>query len=197
MEGRMRSYDVRLASDQTDLAEQGVVELLLSLGEDPGREGLLDTPKRVVKAMKQMTEGYMEDPEEILSTRFKADYSQMVALKGIKFTSLCEHHLLPFLGEATVAYIPQGSVVGLSKLARLVDCYAKRLQIQEQMTTQILNSMDYYLDPLGSAVLVKAHHACMGCRGVKKQDAIMVTQSLSGVFLDDPAVKAEFLGLAR
>jgi GTP cyclohydrolase I len=177
-------------------AMQGVRAVLESIGEDPEREGLLDTPKRVVKAMKQMTEGYFEDPGEILSTRFTADYNQMVALTGINFTSLCEHHLLPFIGEATVAYIPGDQVVGLSKLARLVDCYAKRLQIQEQMTTQILVAIINHLEPSGCGVVVKAHHACMGCRGVKKQDAEMVTVALDGLFITSPETRAEFLGLA-
>jgi GTP cyclohydrolase IA len=162
------------------LAEEGVRDLLEYLGQDPTREGLVDTPSRVIKAYTEMTRGYNDDPAIILSTTFAQDkaypYNEMIMLRDIQFVSLCEHHLLPFTGTASVAYIPNenGQVVGLSKLARLVDCYAKRLQLQEQLTAQIADALMKHLNPKGAAVLIKASHGCMSCRGVQK-DSLMVT----------------------
>lgn len=174
-----------------------VVRLLEYVGEDPTREGLLDTPKRVLKAFREMTEGYNQNPETILSTVFTENYDQMVCLHNIEFVSMCEHHLQPFRGTAAVGYIPNGNVVGLSKLARLVDAYARRLQVQERMTEQISAAIEQYLQPLGAAVYIEAHHSCMGNRGVRKHEGKMVTQKLTGAMRDDPAARSEFMELAR
>jgi GTP cyclohydrolase I len=176
-----------------------VIRLLEFIGEDPSREGLLDTPKRVIKALNEMTEGYKQDPGIILSTVFEEpglQYDQMIVLHGIEFSSLCEHHLQPFRGTAAVGYIPDGKIVGLSKLARLVDCFARRLQVQERMTEQIKAALIDHLNPLGAAVYIEAHHACMGNRGVRKHQGIMTTQALHGAMRDDGDARAEFMRLA-
>ena len=178
---------------------EGAVRILLGrvIYEDPTREGLLDTPARVVKALGQMTEGYGQDPREILGTTFDTDgYDEMVVLRGIDFVSLCEHHMLPFIGTAAVGYVPGERVVGLSKLARLVDCFSRRLQIQERMTKEIADAVMEVLSPQGVGVVVSAHHSCMGCRGVRKPGASMVTSYLAGVMRDNVAARAEFLALA-
>jgi GTP cyclohydrolase I len=177
-------------------AEQAVKTLLGYLGEDPERNGLADTPGRVVRALAEMTAGYAEDPGEILDTTFDDSCDQMVLVRGVEFTSLCEHHILPFIGTATVGYIPDGQVVGLSKLARLVECYARRLQVQERMTEQIADAIDKHLGPLGVGVVVRARHLCMGCRGIRKPGAEMVTSALRGNLLALPAARAEFMQLA-
>lgn len=182
-----------------DISVEGAVRVLLArvVWEDVTREGLLDTPGRVVKALGQMTEGYGQDPVEILGTTFDTDgYDEMVVLRGIDFVSLCEHHMLPFTGTAAVGYVPGDRVVGLSKLARVVDCFARRLQIQERMTKEIADAVMNVLEPKGVGVVVSAHHSCMGCRGVRKAGADMVTSSLAGVMRYDPAARAEFLALA-
>ena len=184
-------------SDEELGPTDAVVRLLQHLGEDPNREGLLDTPKRVVKALAEMTEGYHQDPASILSTVFDEQHDQMVVLEGIEFTSLCEHHMLPFVGTATVGYIPNGRVVGLSKLARIVECFARRLQVQERMTDQIADAITEQLHPRGVGVVIRAHHSCMGCRGVRKPAALMTTSSLAGLIKDDPAARAEFLSFSR
>jgi GTP cyclohydrolase I len=174
--------------------EEGIRSLLLALGQDPDREGLVDTPKRVVKAMLEMTAGYSMDPAKILQRQFDGGgYDDLVVVRGIRFSSMCEHHLLPFIGEAAVAYIPRERVVGLSKLPRLVECYARRLQLQEQMTHQIAVAMQKHLDPIGVGVHVRAQHQCMACRGVRQQDADMVTTTVLGLMRTDPAVKDEFI----
>ena len=178
---------------------EGAVRILLGrvVWEDPEREGLLDTPRRVINALQEMTSGYGQDPQEVLGTTFEKDgYDEMVVLRGIDFVSLCEHHMLPFTGTAAVGYVPGDRVVGLSKLARLVDCFARRLQIQERMTKQIADAVMEVLQPKGVGVVVAAHHSCMGCRGVRKAGADMVTSSLAGVMRKDAAARAEFLGLA-
>lgn len=173
-----------------------VLRLLEYLGEDPTRPGLLDTPMRVVRSLVEMTSGRDTDIEEILSTTFEEQCDEMVLVRNVEFTSLCEHHLLPFTGSADVAYIPSdGKVVGLSKLARLVDAFAQRLQVQERMTREIADALVDHLDPLGVGVVVRAHHSCMGCRGVKKPSAEMVTSAVRGVMKDDPRARAEFLDL--
>lgn len=178
--------------------EKLIEGMLLAIGEDPKREGLLDTPKRVVKSWKELYAGYKEDPAEILSTVFKdGSCEEMVILKDISFTSMCEHHMLPFIGKAHVAYLPNGQVVGLSKLARLVECYAKRLQIQEKMTKEIADAIQEHLKPLGVAVIIEAHHQCMSCRGIKKSGTIMITSSMLGNFRKEPATRAEFLSLVK
>lgn len=175
-----------------------VRRMLAAIGEDPDREGLRDTPKRVVKSWKELFGGYTQSPAEILSTVFEdGACEEMVILKDIEFQSTCEHHMLPFLGKAHVAYIPKGKVVGLSKLARLVDCFGKRLQIQEKMTKQIAAAINENLKPAGVAVVIEAHHQCMSCRGVKKQGTTMITSAMSGAFMEDPAARAEFMSLIR
>jgi len=182
--------------ESLNVGEDAVRTLLKEIGQDISREGIVDTPKRVVKALREMTAGYGEDPAMILATRFEAKYDQMVVLKDIAFTSLCEHHLLPFVGTATVGYIPTTHVVGLSKLARLVLCYARRLQLQEQMTTQIAEALQEHLQPSGVGVVVKAAHQCMACRGVRLSGATMVTSALLGAMRTEPSARAEFMGLS-
>lgn len=177
--------------------ECAIRDLLVGLGEDPDREGLTETPSRVVRAFREMTSGYSQDPAEILSTVFEVPHDEMVILRGIRFVSLCEHHLLPFIGTASVGYIPRGRVVGLSKLARLVECFARRLQVQERMTDQIAQALMTHLNPLGVGVIVQAQHSCMGCRGVKQPDAEMVTSSMVGAMRGEGGARGEFLRLAN
>ena len=174
--------------------QEAVKTLLTMIGENPDREGLVDTPKRVCKALVEMTAGYALDPAEVLSTTFGELYDEMVVIKEYPFVSLCEHHMLPFSGVAKVGYVPGDRVVGLSKLGRLVDCFARRLQIQERLTKQIGEALDEVLAPRGSAVVLEATHQCMAYRGVNKS-AAMVTSYVSGVFRDDGVVRAEFLSL--
>jgi len=177
--------------------EDAVVRILEMLGEDPNRDGLLNTPKRVIKALVEMTSGYETDPMEDLSVTFAEDVDQMVVLSNIHFNSLCEHHMLPFSGIATVGYIPNGSIVGLSKLARVVDTYSRRLQVQERMTDQIADAITAALNPKGVGVIVSAHHSCMGLRGVRKPSGLMTTSALRGVMKDDGVVRAEFMALHK
>lgn len=181
-----------------EVALAAVKTLLRFVGEDPDREGLVDTPARVLKSFKEMTAGYAVDPQTILSTTFAMDSDEMILLKGIQFTSTCEHHLLPFFGKASVAYIPGQTkrVVGLSKLARLVECYAKRLQLQERMTDQIASALMRELQPKGAGCIIQAEHSCMRCRGVKLSGTTFVTSALRGVLLSDQTARAEFLSLA-
>lgn len=174
--------------------ESAVERLLQWIGEDPTREGLLDTPKRVTKALREMTEGYREDPKEILGVTFDVAFDQMVTLKDIPFVSLCEHHMLPFEGKASVAYIPNGRVVGLSKLARVVDTFAKRLQVQERLTQEIAQAITDHVGGLGVGVIVKSRHTCMCYRGIKK-DGVMVTSVTTGLMREDPRARMEFLAL--
>lgn len=171
-------------------------EILLSIGEDPNRDGLLNTPNRVIKALREMTHGYELDPKDILSTTFDVTYDQLVVVRDVPFTSLCEHHVLPFHGFATVGYIPGDRVVGLSKLARLVDCFASRLQVQERMTNQIAGAIQTHLRPGGVGVMIRANHSCMASRGIKKHGE-MVTSCLLGAIRNEPDARAEFLELAR
>lgn len=172
--------------------------MLIAIGEDPDREGLRDTPNRVVKSWEELFSGYRVDLEEIFSAMFEdGACDEMVILKDIDFSSTCEHHLLPFLGKAHVGYIPNGKVIGVSKLARIVDVFAKRLQIQEKMTQQISYSINQHLKPLGVAVVIEAHHQCMSCRGVNKPNAVLMTSSMLGEFREDPIVRQEFLSLIR
>ncbi|MCQ2315477.1 MAG: GTP cyclohydrolase I FolE [Bacteroidales bacterium] len=165
------------------------------LGEDPDREGLLKTPLRMAKSMQFLTHGYDDDPMEILlSARFKEDYRQMVIVKDIELFSLCEHHLIPFFGKAHVAYIPNGYITGLSKIARVVEAYARRLQVQERLTTQIKNAINDALHPLGVAVVIEARHLCMCMRGVQKQNSVTTTSDFIGAF-ERNETRAEFLQL--
>ncbi len=172
-----------------------IVQLLKLIGDDPKREGLTDTPKRVLKSYRELFSGYKQDPEKILGTTFEASsYDQMVVLKNIELYSTCEHHMIPFFGKAHVAYIPTGRVVGLSKLARLVDAFARRLQIQEQLTEQIASTIEAVLKPQGVMVVIDAKHMCMCARGVGKQHSSMVTSAIRGAF-KNAEPRAEFLRL--
>ena len=172
--------------------------LLAQLGEDPGREGLLNTPKRVEKALKFLTSGYTADIDQVLNNAlFHVDYSEMVIVKDVDFYSLCEHHLLPFFGKCHVAYIPQRHVIGLSKIPRLVDVFARRLQVQERMTNQIAETIRQKIDPLGVAVVCEGTHLCMSMRGVEKQNSCAVTSAMLGSFRDNARTRMEFLELIR
>ena len=174
------------------------LEILRLLGEDTGRDGLLKTPERVAKAMQFLTKGYGEDGAEILrSAMFEEDYSQMVLVRDIELYSTCEHHLMPFIGKAHVAYIPNGRITGLSKIARVVECYARRLQVQERLTVQIRDCIQDTLEPLGVAVVIEASHSCMSLRGVQKANALTVTSAFSGAFLNSERTRNEFLNLIR
>lgn len=169
--------------------------ILNELGEDPGREGLAKTPERVAKAMQFLTHGYDLNPEEILlSAKFREDYKQMVIVKDIEIYSLCEHHMLPFFGKAHVAYIPDKYIVGLSKIPRVVDAYARRLQVQERLTTQIRDCIEETLKPLGVAVVIEAHHLCMQMRGIQKQNSVTTTSAFTGEFEND-RTRSEFISL--
>lgn len=170
-------------------------KVLQLIGEDPDREGLLKTPERVAKAIQYLTHGYDLNPEEILrSAMFKEDYKQMVIVKDIEIYSLCEHHLLPFVGKAHVAYIPNGYIVGLSKIPRVVDAFARRLQVQERLTSQIKNCIQETLNPLGVAVVIEANHLCMMMRGIQKQNSVTTTSDFTGAFLIEKT-RTEFLTL--
>jgi GTP cyclohydrolase I len=171
---------------------RGIIE---TIGEDPSREGLVKTPLRVAKAMQFLTQGYEMDPEEILkSAMFKEKYSEMVIVKDIEMYSMCEHHLLPFFGRAHIAYIPNGYIVGLSKLGRIVDAFAHRLQVQERLTHEILNCIQKTLNPIGVAVVIEAKHLCMMMRGVQKQNSVATTSAFTGEFEND-RTRAEFIRL--
>jgi GTP cyclohydrolase IA len=173
-------------------------QLLAELGEDPSREGLLNTPKRVEKALKFLTSGYTADVDTVLNNAlFTVDYNEMVIVKDIDFYSLCEHHLLPFFGRCHIAYIPKGKVIGLSKIPRLVEIFARRLQIQERMTSQIANTILEKIDPLGVAVVIEATHLCMAMRGVEKQNSYAITSAMLGGFQHDARTRMEFLELIR
>lgn len=175
-------------------ATSAVITLLRYIGENPDREGLIETPDRFCRAFLELTSGYQEDPKEILTTTFESDTDEMIILRDIEFTSMCEHHLLSFTGKAHVAYIPaHGRIVGLSKLARIVDLYAKRLQVQERLTQQVAQAIQTHLDPQGVAVVFEGVHSCMCVRGVKKQNATMTTSCMLGAFKNDLAVRNEFL----
>jgi GTP cyclohydrolase I len=169
-------------------------KILGNLGEDPCREGLLDTPERVAKAMQYLTHGYFLKPEEILAaSKFHEDYQQMVLVKDIELYSLCEHHMVPFFGKAHVAYIPNGYITGLSKIARVVEAYARRLQVQERLTMQIRDCIQDTLNPLGVAVVIEAKHLCMVMRGVQKQNSVTTTSAFTGCFLKDNRTREEFV----
>lgn len=182
-----------------DEAEAAVRTLLRWAGDDPDREGLRDTPRRVVKAYEEFFAGYRESADDVMSKVFEEveGYDDLVLVRDIPFTSHCEHHVVPFVGKAHIAYYPNGGVVGLSKLARLVDVFARRLQTQEAMTAQIAAAIDQTLAPRGVAVMVEAEHMCMSMRGVMKQGSSTVTMQFSGAFRDDPAEQAHFYTLLR
>ena len=171
-------------------------EILSLLGEDPEREGLVKTPERVAKAMSFVTKGYAEDPVQIINSAiFREEYKQMVLVKNIELFSMCEHHMMPFVGKAHVAYIPDGRITGLSKIARVVECYARRLQVQERLTVQIRDCIQQALDPIGVAVVIEASHMCMQMRGVEKLGSATTTSAFTGVFLKDTRTREEFLTL--
>ena len=178
--------------------QDAIRRLLTDLGEDPDREGLRDTPKRVEKAYKFLTSGYDADIDKVLNNAlFTVDYNEMVIVKDIDFYSLCEHHLLPFFGKCHVAYIPSNRVIGLSKIPRLVDVFARRLQVQERMTKQIADTIRDKIAPLGVAVVVEATHLCMSMRGVEKQNSFAVTSAMQGAFRDNARTRMEFLELIK
>ncbi len=178
--------------------EAAIRKILQEIGENPERQGLIDTPKRIEKMYRELTRGYRQNPEEVInSALFDVDYDEMVVVTHINFYSLCEHHMLPFFGAVHVGYIPKGKVVGLSKIPRIVDMYARRLQVQERMTAQIANVLQDQLNPDGVGVVVEGYHMCMSMRGVEKEKAKMITSTLLGSFRDDPSTRSEFLELIR
>src|SRR3954453_7477370 len=178
--------------------QERIRQLLVDLGEDPDREGLRDTPKRVEKAYRFLTSGYAADIDQVLNNAlFTVDYSEMVIVKDIDFYSLCEHHLLPFFGKCHVAYIPSNKVIGLSKIPRLVHVFSRRLQVQERLTNQVAATISEKIAPLGVAVVVEATHLCMSMRGVEKQNSFAITSSMLGTFRSDPRTRSEFLELIK
>jgi len=195
----MSIYRPRFDPDEPPDKLPGVVaRLLQELGEDTAREGLVDTPRRVAESLRHLTEGYDLDPAEIVGDAlFNEDYDDMVVVRDINFFSLCEHHLLPFFGRVHVAYLPKEKVVGLSKMPRIVDAFAHRLQIQERLTRQIAEALNDVLDPNGVAVVIEARHLCMEMRGVEKPDSDTVTSCMLGTFRDDHRTRTEFLELIR
>ena len=193
----MSLQDFEPKAEVTSAIAQSVEATLAQIGEDPKREGLLKTPERVGKALQFLCKGYHEDAEAILrSALFEEDYRQMVVVKDIDFYSLCEHHMLPFFGKVHVAYIPNGRITGLSKIARVVDVYARRLQVQERLTTQIKDCIQNTLNPLGVMVVIEAEHLCMQMRGVQKQHAMTVTSDFTGAF-NRQETREEFLKLIK
>jgi GTP cyclohydrolase I len=194
-ERRIRSIP-RCRAAKLEGMERSFRDLLEAVGEDPEREGLLKTPSRAARAFEFLTNGYRQDLDEIVNQAiFHSDASEIIIVKDIELYSMCEHHLLPFIGRAHVAYIPNGKVIGLSKVARIVDVFARRLQIQEQLTTQVADALMQALHPLGVAVVVEAKHLCMMMRGVEKQNSVMKTSCLLGVFKEDARTRSEFLSL--
>ncbi len=188
---KTEEYDKELTEKMSGFYEK----ILSDIGEDPQREGLLKTPERVAKSMQFLTHGYDIDPSEIMkAAMFSEDYSQMVIVKDIEVYSLCEHHMLPFFGKAHIAYIPNGKIVGLSKLPRVVDAFARRLQVQERLTNEIRDCIQETLNPLGVAVVIEASHMCMQMRGVEKQNSVTTTSAFTGLFLEE-ATRQEFIKL--
>ena len=184
------NYNKKLASN--------IKSILSEIGENTERDGLLKTPERVAKSMEFLTNGYDKNPSEILkSAMFTEDYSQMVLVKDIELYSLCEHHMLPFFGKAHVAYIPNGNIVGLSKIPRIVDVFARRLQVQERLTDEIKDCLQDTLNPIGVAVVIEAQHLCMQMRGVEKQHSSTTTSAFSGIFMSDEKTRAEFINLIK
>ena len=185
-------------TDRDDAFADIIRRELELIGEDPDREGLVDTPKRVAQSMKFLTQGYASSAEEVVGTGiFKEEHDNMIMLRDIELYSLCEHHMLPFFGKAHVAYIPNGKIVGLSKIPRIVDVYARRLQVQERLTEQIAEGLCNVLNPSGVGVVIEAYHLCMMMRGVQKQNSKTITSALRGAFREDPKTRDEFLRLAH
>ena len=188
---------MKFDTEKTNLMASHYTEIIKTLGEDLNREGLIKTPERVAKAMQYLTQGYSQDPEQILlGALFKENYRQMVIVKEIDFYSMCEHHMLPFFGKAHVAYIPDGTITGLSKIARVVDVFARRLQVQERLTTQIKDCINNTLKPLGVMVVIEAQHMCMQMRGVEKQRSVTTTSDFTGVF-NQAKTREEFISLIK
>ena len=188
----------RLGEDQLDRLTQSFHDIIETVGEDPQRQGLLKTPARAARAFEFLTQGYRQTVEQVVNEAvFDSDANEIILVKDIELYSMCEHHLLPFTGRAHVAYIPNGKVIGLSKVARIVDVFARRLQIQEQLTTQIADALMQSLHPTGVAVVIEAKHLCMMMRGVEKQNSVMTTSHLLGVFKEDARTRSEFLSLLR
>jgi len=175
--------------------EAAVKEILLAVGEDTNREGLRETPLRVAKMYEELLEGMSHDPSENVAKAFHENYDEVVLLRDIPFYSVCEHHMMPFIGKAHIAYLPDGKVLGVSKLARIVDCFARRLQVQERLTGQVADFLMENLKPKGVAVVIEASHSCMTIRGIKKPGSMMVTSALRGIFIRDPRSRSEVLGL--
>jgi GTP cyclohydrolase I len=182
------------AKKMTTTKESHIKNLLISIGEDPDREGLKDTPKRVVKSWETLFGGYKQNPKDILTTQFNSNYKSMIVCDNIEFYSTCEHHLLPFYGVCHIGYIPNKKIIGLSKMPRLLEVFARRLQIQERLTDQIADSLMENIDPLGCGVIIKSKHMCMNCRGIQKRNASMITSSIRGIFFQSH-VKDEFTQL--
>lgn len=174
-----------------------IKQYLFEIGENPDRNGLIDTPKRIVKSWNELYSGYKKEPEDILTVFPSEGYNQIVLLKDIELYSMCEHHMLPFFGKAHVAYIPDKKIIGISKLARLVEIYARRLQIQERIGNQVTAALMEHLQPLGAACIIEATHLCMRMRGVAKQNSVMTTSSLTGVFIKEKATREELLNLIK
>ena len=185
------------SNSQVDVGkiESAVEEILLAVGEDTQREGIKDTPKRVAAMYAELLAGMRHDPKEHLQSVFREDYDEIVLLRDVPFFSICEHHLMPFIGKAHVAYLPHGRILGVSKIARIIDCFAHRLQVQERLTVQIAEFLMKNLKPKGVAVVIEASHSCMTIRGIKKPDSVMVTSALHGTFRSDPRSRAEVLSL--
>lgn len=190
----LRAFELDLPPVDHDAIETAVTSILRAVGEDPSREGLAQTPNRVARSYDELLVGYRTDPRKLLNDAlFDVDYSDMVIVKNIEFYSLCEHHMLPFMGHVHVAYIPNGKVIGLSKIPRIVDMFARRLQLQEQLTRQIADFIDTVLHPAGVAVVIEGRHMCSQIRGVKKHDSSMTTSAMLGVFRDQTATRQEFM----
>jgi len=189
---RIDEYD----AESVDIIANQYLTVLKEIGENPDREGLLKTPKRVAKALKYLTHGYDLDPSKILkSALFQEDYKQMGLVKDIEVYSMCEHHMLPFFGKAHVAYIPNGTIVGLSKIPRVVDAFARRLQVQERLTYEIRDCIQETLKPIGVAIVIEAQHMCMQMRGVQKQNSVTTTSAFTGVFMNETKTREEFINL--
>jgi len=194
----MKREEVESVSLTSASMQELLREMIVRLGEDPGRDGLMRTPERMQRSLEYLTRGYREDPEKLLKgALFNVDYDEMVIVKDIEMFSLCEHHLLPFFGKVHVAYIPKGKVIGLSKLPRLIDIFARRLQVQERLTTQIAETIQHAIEPQGVGVVIEARHLCMMMRGVEKQHSSAVTSSMLGAFREEKETRDEFLALIR
>jgi len=190
--------EFRYDDDLTESLKGHYEEVIKGIGEDPNREGLLKTPERVAKAMQFLTKGYDQDPDQIVQQAiFHEEYSEMVIVKDIELYSLCEHHMLPFFGKAHVAYIPNGKIVGLSKIPRVVDAYARRLQVQERLTIEVRDCIQRTLNPKGVAVVIEAEHMCMQMRGVQKQNSATTSSAFTGLFMTNDSTRKEFINLVQ